>query len=192
MSLLQAYLRNPKTQRALSKKPGQEGFSLIELVIVVAVLAVLAVIAIPAFNGIAEDGRRSAAKTSLANAAKECAVGRARGDNPVQHAALTTGQGLTFNAALTTQACTATEAVVCVANTPVEAYGVNLVNGAKLASSATLSEPVGTCAANSNCEAWEIEKNLWSFKQLMLERQEWLFINRTGDSSSRSGLADNN
>ena len=73
MSLLQAYLRNPKNQRTLSKKPGQEGFSLIELVIVVAVLAVLSVIAIPAFNGIAEDGRTSAGKTSLANAAKECA-----------------------------------------------------------------------------------------------------------------------
>ena len=154
MSLLQAYLSNSRTQRTLSNKPGQEGFSLIELVIVVAVLAVLSVIAIPAFNGIAEDGRSSAGKTSLANAAKECAVARAKGDNPPQHAALTTGQGLTFNGALTTQACTATEAVVCVANTPVEAYGVNLVNGAKLAATATLSADVGTCTAGSNFDAW--------------------------------------
>ena len=78
MSLLQAYLRNPKTQRALSKKPGQEGFSLIELVIVVAVLAVLAVIAVPAFDNIASEGRTAAAKSAIANALKECRVSEAR------------------------------------------------------------------------------------------------------------------
>ena len=153
MSLLKAYLRNPRTQRALSKRPGQEGFSLIELVIVVAVLAVLAVIAIPAFDNIASDGRTASAKTSLANAVKECSVSRARGGT-VAHTALTTGSGLTFNAALTGTACTATEAVVCVGNTPVEAYGVNLVSGAKLASSATLSAAVGDCAASSAFAAW--------------------------------------
>ena len=142
MSLLQAYLRNPKTQRALSKKPGQEGFSLIELVIVVAVLAVLAVIAIPAFENIASEGRTSAAKTSLANAMKECAVSKARTGTGT-HTALVNGSGLTFNAGLTGTACTSTEAVVCVANTPVEAYGVNLATGAKKTGS--LAATVGTC-----------------------------------------------
>ena len=41
MNILQAYLQNPRTQRALALKPGEKGFSLIELV-VVAVLAILA------------------------------------------------------------------------------------------------------------------------------------------------------
>jgi len=38
MSLLQAYLQNPRTRRTLSRKPGEKGFSLIELVVVIAVL----------------------------------------------------------------------------------------------------------------------------------------------------------
>ena len=41
MSLLQAYLQNPSTRRVLNRKPGEKGFSLIELVVVIAVLAVL-------------------------------------------------------------------------------------------------------------------------------------------------------
>jgi len=74
MSLLQAYLRNPKTQRVLGRKPGDKGFSLIELVVVVAVLAILAAIAIPSFTSINDDARVTGAKTTLANLAKECAV----------------------------------------------------------------------------------------------------------------------
>ena len=46
MSLLQSYLQNSRTQRVLKRKPGEEGFSLIELVVVIAVLAVLIVIAL--------------------------------------------------------------------------------------------------------------------------------------------------
>ena len=74
MSLLQAYLRTPRAQRALSLKPGEKGFSLIELVVVVAVLAILAAIAIPSFTSINDDARVTGAKTTLANLAKECAV----------------------------------------------------------------------------------------------------------------------
>ena len=40
MTPLQAYLNSPKARKTLSKKPGEEGFSLIELVVVVAVLAI--------------------------------------------------------------------------------------------------------------------------------------------------------
>ena len=42
MTALQAYLQNSKARKVLSKKPGEAGFSLIELVIVVAILAILA------------------------------------------------------------------------------------------------------------------------------------------------------
>lgn len=72
MSVLQAYLRNPRTQRILSKKPGDKGFSLIELVVVVAVLAILAAIAVPQFGMMNERAANAAAQTNLKNAFKEC------------------------------------------------------------------------------------------------------------------------
>ena len=74
MTPLQAYLNSPRARRALSKKPGEEGFSLIELVVVVAVLAVLSAIAIPQFNNIAGKARAAAASNTLATVAKECAA----------------------------------------------------------------------------------------------------------------------
>jgi len=74
MSLLQAYLSKSSTQRVLNRKPNEQGFSLIELVVVVAVLAILAAIAIPSFTSINDDARVTGAKTTLANLAKECAV----------------------------------------------------------------------------------------------------------------------
>ena len=85
MSLLQAYLRNPRTQRILSQKPGDKGFSLIELVVVVAVLAILAAIAVPQFGMMNERAANAAAQTNLKNAYKECVY------------ALNTGQALTFS-----------------------------------------------------------------------------------------------
>ncbi|MCB4389096.1 prepilin-type N-terminal cleavage/methylation domain-containing protein [Synechococcus sp. MU1617] len=81
MSLLQAYLRNPKTQRVLSRKPGDKGFSLIELVVVVAVLAILAAIAVPAFMGMNEQAADAAMDANLKNAYKECAFQIARQAN---------------------------------------------------------------------------------------------------------------
>ena len=74
MTALQAYLQNSKTRRVLSKKPGEAGFSLIELVVVVAVLAILSAIAIPAFTSISEKARAAAASNTLATIVKECAV----------------------------------------------------------------------------------------------------------------------
>lgn len=77
MSLLQAYLQKPSTQRVLSRKPGEKGFSLIELVVVVAVLAILAAIAIPAFTSINDKAAVAAAQNTLAQIVKECAVKKA-------------------------------------------------------------------------------------------------------------------
>ena len=79
MSLLQAYLKNPRTRRALSRKPGEKGFSLIELVVVIAVLAILIVIALPNFQGVTDDAALSAGKKYLVDAFAECTVARTRG-----------------------------------------------------------------------------------------------------------------
>ena len=83
MSLLQAYLQKPSTQRVLSRKPGEKGFSLIELVVVVAVLAILAAIAIPAFTSINDNAAQAAAKNTIAQIAKECAVKKANNETPL-------------------------------------------------------------------------------------------------------------
>ena len=74
MTLLRAYLSSPKTKKTLARRPGEEGFSLIELVVVVAVLAILSAIAIPAFTSISEKARAAAASNTLATIVKECAV----------------------------------------------------------------------------------------------------------------------
>ena len=82
MKALQAYLQTPKAKKALSTKPGQEGFSLIELVVVVAVLAILAAIAIPAFTSINDKAAVAAAQNTLAQIVKECAVKDANNEDP--------------------------------------------------------------------------------------------------------------
>ena len=79
MSLLKAYLQNPRTQRTLSRKPGEKGFSLIELVVVIAVLAILIVIALPNFQGVTDDAALSAGKKYMVDAFAECTIARTRG-----------------------------------------------------------------------------------------------------------------
>ena len=74
MSVLKSYLANKRIQRVLSKKPGEEGFSLVELVVVIAVLAILSAVAIPAFQGVQERAKTSAVKNGLTNGIKECIV----------------------------------------------------------------------------------------------------------------------
>ena len=74
MSALQAYISNKKVQKVLSTKPGQKGFSLIELVVVVAVLAVLSAIAIPNFTNISNKARAAAASATMSTLVKECAA----------------------------------------------------------------------------------------------------------------------
>ena len=79
MTFLQTYLSSRKVKKTLSLRPGQEGFSLIELVVVVAVLAVLSAVAIPNFQSMTQKARAAAASNSVATVAKECAVKFANG-----------------------------------------------------------------------------------------------------------------
>ena len=74
MLILENYLRSIKVQKVLKTKPGEEGFSLVELVVVIAVLAILSAVAIPAFVGVAANARASAVKNGLVNGIKECVV----------------------------------------------------------------------------------------------------------------------
>ncbi|MBO6972366.1 MAG: prepilin-type N-terminal cleavage/methylation domain-containing protein [Prochlorococcus marinus CUG1434] len=74
MTILQNYLKSKKVQKVLTTKPGEEGFSLVELVVVIAVLAILSAVAIPAFNNVQANARASAVQNGLVNGLKECAV----------------------------------------------------------------------------------------------------------------------
>ena len=74
MTIFESFLKNKKVQKTLQAKPGEEGFSLVELVVVIAVLAILSAVAVPAFVGVQANARASAVKNGLANMVKECVV----------------------------------------------------------------------------------------------------------------------
>ena len=74
MNLIQNFLNSKKVQKTLTTKPGEEGFSLVELVVVIAVLAILSAVAVPAFIGVQANARASAVKNGLVNGIKECVV----------------------------------------------------------------------------------------------------------------------
>ncbi len=88
MSPLQAYLNSPRAQRVLSKKPGEEGFSLIELVVVIAVLAILSAVAIPAFTNVQANARAAAVQNAMVNGLKECAVREAENESDLSWASV--------------------------------------------------------------------------------------------------------
>ncbi len=74
MTLLENFLKSKTAQKVLNTKPGEEGFSLVELVVVIAVLAILSAVAVPAFVGVQANARASAVKNGLVNGIKECVV----------------------------------------------------------------------------------------------------------------------
>ncbi|ABX08758.1 pilus assembly FimT family protein [Prochlorococcus marinus] len=74
MNLLHEYLKNPRVRKVLSSKPGNKGFSLVELVVVIAVLAILSAVAIPNFISVQSKAQISAVKNGLVNGIKECVV----------------------------------------------------------------------------------------------------------------------
>ena len=73
------FLAHPRIKKTLSTKPGEEGFSLIELVVVVAVLAILAAVALPNFLNVQKDAQIATAKNTLATIVKECVTSSLRG-----------------------------------------------------------------------------------------------------------------
>ena len=76
---LNRFKSDPRVLKILGKKPGDEGFSLIELVVVIAVLAILSAVALPNFLGVQKDGQVAAAKNTLATIIKECVTSGLRG-----------------------------------------------------------------------------------------------------------------
>ena len=141
MTPLQAYLNSPRARKALSKKPGQEGFSLIELVVVVAVLAILSAIAIPSFTSINNKARASAAANTVATVAKECAVKYANGETaptrpvvtPDGYSAVTVTEPDVKDGGTT--GCTSTGVITAsTTNTSLPNYSYNVATGAKTCS----------------------------------------------------------
>jgi len=132
MTLLQAYLSNPRTRRVLSKKPGQAGFSLIELVVVIAVLAVLIVVALPRFQGVTDDAAASAGKKYLVDVYAECTVARARGLSVSVTAPAINGGAFTT---IAQTACPVAAAAFVQTFTPalgtIPSFSIDLYSGAK-------------------------------------------------------------
>ena len=119
MSLLSTYLSKSSTQRVLSRKPGEKGFSLIELVVVVAVLAILAAVAIPTFTALTDDARLNTSKQILTDAYKECQYNKTRTGTASRENGLVDEMpsGVTWNAAAEGTDCdevaTATVSTTC-------------------------------------------------------------------------------
>ena len=88
MTILENFLKTKRVQKALSTKPGEEGFSLVELVIVIAVLAILSAVAIPAFNNVQDNAKASAVQNGLVNGLKECAVRDAENESDLSFASV--------------------------------------------------------------------------------------------------------
>ena len=80
MNLLLAYVGSPRFRRAMRSKPGQKGFSLIELIIAVAVIAILSAAVLPQFANQSVKAANATAKDIIANAVKECGAKMADGN----------------------------------------------------------------------------------------------------------------
>jgi type IV pilus assembly protein PilA len=163
MTALQAYLQNSRTRKVLSKKPGEAGFSLIELVVVVAVLAVLATIAIPAFTNVSDKAAHAAAKTSLAAIVKECQVKITDGEAAPTHGSVSGSGGVYF--VVDASKCfntasgvnTGVVMVACANKGTAASYAANLLTGAKVAAGTTVTvatTPSGAVSCPSTASAW--------------------------------------
>ena len=165
MSLLQAYLRNPKTQRVLNRKPGNKGFSLIELVVVVAVLAILSAIAIPSFTSINKKARASAATNTIATVVKDCAVKYANGETTPTFAAVSLDGYTSFTTlsggTSSTTACIETGTITAASASPgvIPNFVYNVTTGAKTCS--MTGSPSAPEAAAVGCKAFASGAGVW-------------------------------
>ncbi len=166
MTLLQAYLSNPRTRRALSKNPGQAGFSLIELVVVIAVLAVLVAVALPNFLGVNDDGAARSAQNAVTNAIKECAINAARGS--VGSFAPVNLNGYTVSAGTST-VTVPTASTSCASGTTTTGIGAYNTTGTKFPTfhvtwngAKSCAQGTGSGAVTTGCTNATIAANGWN------------------------------
>ena len=152
MTFLQAYLNRPETRKALSRRPGQEGFSLIELVVVVAVLAILAAIAIPSFTSINDKAKASAAMNTLAQIAKECAVKDANNETEVFNMPNLSGYTFSPTTAQVTENCNGSSDLITATSdslTKYPTYQYNVQSGLKVCNHSGANAALHGCSAKS-------------------------------------------
>ena len=158
------FLKDSRVQRVLNTRPGQEGFSLIELVVVIAILGILIAIALPNFLGVQKDAKINQAKNALATIVKECAVkgvrygnttvGEAGGTGPtslVQAAAANLNDYTIENASAGGSALTAASGNPCMTAYAVNSTGQLPTFGIESANGATVKNCWGGSEYNDGC-----------------------------------------
>ena len=163
MNLLKAYLSTPRAQKALTKKPGEQGFSLIELVVVVAVLAILSAIAIPSFTSINAKARASAATNTVATVAKECAVKFANGETSPTFPEVSLDGYDSFKLGSSSTACAETGSIVATSSDPttLPSFSYNVATGVKTCAYTSTATSKVTDAAKLGCKGLSSQAGTW-------------------------------